>query len=175
MLAFGCAERPRTGLSAGREAPPLGPRPRDQHADGSEVLPLSGRWLEPSVTAVCSGGEKDRRKSCGRYRCRGQRRRVWRFAETMSTEPRFIEKLEKNCAAHPDDAALISAESGKSMSYAGLWECSGRVYGFLKQKGIGKEAAVMIALPRGDPLASSPTVGIWRAGGGGHAGGGLRA
>ena len=81
----------------------------------------------------------------------------------MSTEPRFIEKLEKNCAAHPDDAALISAESGKSMSYAGLWECSGRVYGFLKQKGIGKEAAVMIALPRGiDPVVT--LIGIWRAG-----------
>ena len=81
----------------------------------------------------------------------------------MSTELRFIEKLEKNCAAHPDDAALIAAESGKSMSYAGLWECSGRVYGFLKQKGIGKEAAVMIALPRGiDPVVT--LIGIWRAG-----------
>ncbi|MER2152156.1 MAG: hypothetical protein ABS900_11135, partial [Candidatus Limivicinus sp.] len=63
----------------------------------------------------------------------------------MSTDLRFIEKLEKNCACHPDDVALISAEAGKSMTYARLWECSGRVYRFLRQKGIGKENAVMIA------------------------------
>ena len=54
----------------------------------------------------------------------------------MSTDLRFVEKLEKNCACHPDDVALISAEAGKSMTYARLWECSGRVYRFLRQKGI---------------------------------------
>ena len=81
----------------------------------------------------------------------------------MSTDLRFIEKLEKNCACHPDDVALISAEAGKSMTYARLWECSGRVYRFLRQKGIGKENAVMIALPRGnDPVVA--LIGIWRAG-----------
>ena len=81
----------------------------------------------------------------------------------MNTELRFIEKLEKNCAAHPDDSALISADTGKSMTYAELWECSGRVYRFLRQKGIGKEDAVMITLPRGmDPVVT--LIGIWRAG-----------
>ena len=81
----------------------------------------------------------------------------------MSSDLRFIEKLEKNCACHPDDVALISAEAGKSMTYARLWECSGRVYRFLRQKGIGKENAVMIALPRGnDPVVA--LIGIWRAG-----------
>ena len=29
----------------------------------------------------------------------------------MNTDLRFIEKLEKNCACHPDDIALISAEA----------------------------------------------------------------
>ena len=81
----------------------------------------------------------------------------------MNTELRFIEKLEKNCAAHPDDAALISADTGKSMTYAELWERSGRVYRFLRQKSIGKENAVMITLPRGtDPVVT--LIGIWRAG-----------
>ena len=81
----------------------------------------------------------------------------------MNTDLRFIEKLEKNCVCHPDDIALISAEAGESMTYARLWECSGRVYGFLRRKGIGKEDAVMIALPRGgDPVVA--LIGIWRAG-----------
>ena len=81
----------------------------------------------------------------------------------MNAELRFIEKLEKNCAAHPDDAALISADTGKSMTYAELWERSGRVYRFLRQKSIGKESAVMITLPRGtDPVVT--LIGIWRAG-----------
>ena len=48
------------------------------------------------------------------------------------TDPRFIEQLEKNSAAHPDAVALISVEGGKSMTYAELWEYSGRVYRFLK-------------------------------------------
>ena len=81
----------------------------------------------------------------------------------MSTDLRFIEKLKKNCAAFPDSTALILAESGESMTYAELWEYSGRVYGFLKQKGIGREDVVMIALPRGiDPIMV--LIGIWRAG-----------
>ena len=81
----------------------------------------------------------------------------------MNTELRFIEKLEKNCSVHANDAALISADTGKSMTYAELWECSGRVYRFLRQKGIGKEDAVMITLPRGmDPVVA--LIGIWRAG-----------
>jgi len=78
-------------------------------------------------------------------------------------EPRFIEKLEINCVSHPDTVALIQAGTGKSMTYAEMWEYSGRVYRFLKQEGIGKENVVMIALPRGiDPVVA--LIGIWRAG-----------
>jgi acyl-CoA synthetase (AMP-forming)/AMP-acid ligase II len=81
----------------------------------------------------------------------------------MSTDLRFIEKLKKNCAAFPDSTALILAESGESMTYAELWEYSGRVYSFLKHESIGKEDIVMIALPRGiSPVIA--LIGIWRAG-----------
>jgi acyl-coenzyme A synthetase/AMP-(fatty) acid ligase len=81
----------------------------------------------------------------------------------MSADLRFIEKIEQNVADHPENIALISAEAGKSMTYAELWEYSGRVYRFLKQRGIGKEDVVMIAVPRGiNPIIT--LIGIWRAG-----------
>ena len=81
----------------------------------------------------------------------------------MAAELRFIDKLEKNSAVHPEEIALISAEDGKSLNYAELWDCSGRVYRFLKQKGIGREDVVMISLPRGiAPIVA--LIGIWRAG-----------
>lgn len=41
-------------------------------------------------------------------------------------EPCFIEQLEKNCVSRPDTVALIEAGTGKSVTYAGLWEQSGR-------------------------------------------------
>ena len=80
-----------------------------------------------------------------------------------TTELRFVEKLEKNSTAHPENIALISAETGENMTYGELWEHSGRVYRFLKQKNIGKEDVVMIAVPRGiNPIIA--LIGIWRAG-----------
>ena len=67
----------------------------------------------------------------------------------MSPDIRFMEKLEKNCNTSPENIALISVEFAKSLTYAKLWEYSGRVYSFLKHESIGKEDIVMIALPRG--------------------------
>ena len=81
----------------------------------------------------------------------------------MERKMRFIERLEKNSVTHPESIALIQAGSERCMTYAGLWESSGRVYRFLKQKGIGKEDVVMLALPRGiDPVIA--LISIWRAG-----------
>jgi hypothetical protein len=80
-----------------------------------------------------------------------------------TTELRFVEQLEKNSTAHPENIALIPAETGKSMTYGELWEYSGRVYRFLKQKNIGKEDVVMIAVPR-DITPLIALIGIWRAG-----------
>ena len=82
----------------------------------------------------------------------------------MSAEMHFIEKLENNSITYPDRTALIPVESTESsMTYAQLWEASGRVYGFLKQKGIGKEDVVMITVPRGNSSLVT-LIGIWRAG-----------
>ncbi len=81
----------------------------------------------------------------------------------MKTNMRFIEKLKENSSISPDNIALISVESAENMTYAKLWEFSGRVYGFLKHEGIGKEDVVMIAVPRGINSIIS-LVGIWRAG-----------
>ena len=81
----------------------------------------------------------------------------------MTAELRFIEQLEKNSAVHPNSTALIQVASERSMSYAELWEYSGRVYSFLKQRGIGREDVVMIAVPRGIDSITT-LVGIWRAG-----------
>ena len=81
----------------------------------------------------------------------------------MSPDIRFMEKLEKNCNTSPENIALISVEFAKSLTYAKLWEYSGRVYSFLKHESIGKEDIVMIALPRGiSPVIA--LIGIWRAG-----------
>ena len=82
----------------------------------------------------------------------------------MSAEMHFIEKLENNSITYPDRTALIPVESTESSkTYAQLWEASGRVYGFLKQKGIGKEDVVMITVPRGNSSLVT-LIGIWRAG-----------
>ena len=79
------------------------------------------------------------------------------------SDPCFIEKLEKNSKIYPENTALISAESGRCLTYAGLWEYSGRVYNFLKRKGIKREDVVMTAVPRGiNPIIA--LIGIWRAG-----------
>ena len=81
----------------------------------------------------------------------------------MSKDQRFIERLEQNCASFPEKTALISTEDGKYVTYSELYERSGRVYRFLKHKGIGREDVVMITLPRGvDPIIA--LIGIWRAG-----------
>ena len=81
----------------------------------------------------------------------------------MTKNLRFIEKLEINAKNNPEAIALISTEAGKRMSYAELWEYSGRVYRFLKQNGVGKESTVMIAVPRGiNPIIT--LIGVWRAG-----------
>ncbi len=81
----------------------------------------------------------------------------------MEANLRFMEQLEKNCVDHPEAIALISTEAGKSMTYAELWEYSGRVYRYLKQKGIGKEDVVMNTVPRGINTIIT-LIGIWRAG-----------
>lgn len=59
----------------------------------------------------------------------------------------FIEKFEENVRQYPDKVILQDAET--QLTFCELDDLSGRVYAYLKQKGIGKEDFVMICLPRG--------------------------
>ncbi len=75
----------------------------------------------------------------------------------------FIEGLEKNCRLFPDRPAVVTDFHEKVLTYGDLWDRSGRVYAWLKAKGIGKEDFVMIRLQRGtEPVAAM--IGILRAG-----------
>lgn len=74
---------------------------------------------------------------------------------------RFIEKFEENVRNYPDK--VILQDENTSLTFRELEELSGRVYAYLKEKGIGREDFVMIHLPYGlSPYIS--LVGVWRVG-----------
>ncbi len=77
------------------------------------------------------------------------------------TDIRFIEKFEENVRLYPDKVILQDQEA--SLTFKQLDELSGRVYAYLKQKGIGREDFVMIDLPH-DIVALACMVGVWKAG-----------
>ncbi|MCR5107438.1 MAG: AMP-binding protein [Lachnospiraceae bacterium] len=75
----------------------------------------------------------------------------------------FTERFEEICKNKGKDIALISAKTGRKITYDSLYQLSGKVYEYLKAKGIGKGSVVMIYLPREvQPVIA--LVGIWRAG-----------
>lgn len=74
----------------------------------------------------------------------------------------IIDLLEKYTNETPNTAILFD-EVHKKMTYAELDDMSGRLYGYLKDKGIGKEDFVLIDLPRG-VLPIVAIIGIWKAG-----------
>ena len=75
----------------------------------------------------------------------------------------IIELLEEYTASNPNTAILFDKTHAKGVTYAQLDDMSGRVYAYLKSKGIGKEDFVLIDLPRG-VLPIIAMVGIWKAG-----------
>ena len=75
----------------------------------------------------------------------------------------IIEKLEQYTAQKPDEAILFDDAHTKGITYAQLQDMSGRVYAYLKQRGIGKETFVLLNLPRG-VMPVIAMVGVWRAG-----------
>ena len=74
----------------------------------------------------------------------------------------IIDLLEKYTSETPNTAILFD-DVHKKMTYAELDDMSGRLYGYLKEKGIGKEDFVLIDLPRG-VLPIVAMIGIWKAG-----------
>lgn len=74
---------------------------------------------------------------------------------------RFIEQFEENVRQYPDKVILQDSET--RLTFRELDELSGRVYAYLKGKGIGKEDFVMICLPRSVRTIAS-IIGVWKAG-----------
>ena len=73
----------------------------------------------------------------------------------------YLERLESMIARYPDRAAF--ADEQGSMTYRELDDASGRVYAYLKAKGIGKEQFVLIMLPRCKE-APAAMLGVLKAG-----------
>ena len=75
----------------------------------------------------------------------------------------FLELLHDHAQRGPDTEVLFDEVRTKGVSYGELDELSGRVYGWVKEQGLGKEDFVMINLPRG-VLPVIAMLGIWKAG-----------
>ena len=75
----------------------------------------------------------------------------------------ILEQFAKNVAEGPDLPFLYDDAHRGGMSFAEFDDRSGRVYAFLKERGIGREAMVMIRLPRG-VMPWIAAVGVWKAG-----------
>ena len=75
----------------------------------------------------------------------------------------IIEKLKQYTADKPDEAILFDDAHSKGISYARLDEMSGRIYAYLRQKGIGREDFVLLNLPRG-VMPVIAMIGVWKAG-----------
>ena len=74
----------------------------------------------------------------------------------------IIDLLEQYTNETPNTAILFD-DLHKKTTYADVDDMSGRLYGYLKEKGIGKEDFVLIDLPRGI-LPIIAMIGIWKAG-----------
>ena len=75
----------------------------------------------------------------------------------------ILELLSKYTVEKPGAAILYDDAHSKGVTYAQLDDMSGRVYAYLKSKGIGREDFVLIDLPRGI-LPIIAMIGVWKAG-----------
>ena len=73
----------------------------------------------------------------------------------------YLEKLEKIIAKYPGRAAFV--DNRGTMTYQELDVSSGRVYAYLKAKGIGRERFVLLLLPRVKEAAAA-MLGVLKAG-----------
>ena len=75
----------------------------------------------------------------------------------------YMQMLLKQMAEKPDSVALRDAAHPAGITYRELDDRSGRVYAWLKQKGIGREQMIMVNLPRGLEIFIA-AIGVLRAG-----------
>lgn len=75
----------------------------------------------------------------------------------------FIQVVMDYASNEPNKIALVDGGGAVSYTYSQIDYLSGKVYGYLKEKGIGKEDFVAICLPR----SAQPVIamlGVWKAG-----------
>jgi len=75
----------------------------------------------------------------------------------------FIEKLEENIKQRPNEAVLFDDTYVKGLTNAQLDDMSGKVYRYLKERGIGADDFVLLKLPRGANTIVA-MIGVWKAG-----------
>ena len=75
----------------------------------------------------------------------------------------IIDRLQEFTEKKPNAAILFDDVYSKGLTYAMFDDMTGRVYAWMKKKGLGKEDFVLINLPRGvQPVIAM--VGVWKAG-----------
>ena len=75
----------------------------------------------------------------------------------------FLDRFAENAQKMADKVVLVDDQHSKGVTYRQLDILSGRIYAYLKQKGIGKEDFVLICLPRGiQPIMAM--WGVWKSG-----------
>jgi uncharacterized protein (TIGR02172 family) len=89
--------------------------------------------------------------------CRREKKDMINISATSA-----LERLEQYVRQAPDRDAVIF-EPDESLTFKELWVLSGKIYAWLKEKGIGREDVVMYCLPRGVFLYAC-MVGTMRAG-----------
>lgn len=75
----------------------------------------------------------------------------------------FLNGLEKSFREKADHIALCGEDAPQGYTYRELDENSGRVYSYLKERGIGREDIVLICLPRSTRVFTA-MLGVWKAG-----------
>ena len=76
---------------------------------------------------------------------------------------KFFEKYQKSVRRYPDKTAFAYTGNGETISYRELDEISGKVHRWLKNRSIGREAHIVIRLPRG-AMIPAMMLGVWKNG-----------
>ena len=79
------------------------------------------------------------------------------------TGKQLLEKLEYFYETQPEKTAFFSEGTKGCMTYGELDRISGKIHGALKKAGLGREAIVVILMPRGIEILAA-MIGCWRAG-----------
>ena len=75
----------------------------------------------------------------------------------------LLKQLDRHFALRRDKLALRDDPARPGITYGQLDDYSGRIYGYLKEHGIGREDTVLLCLPRGLQIPVA-MIGVWRAG-----------